>query len=330
MPLDRLLVETDAPYLAPVPFRGKRNEPAWVAHTAKVLAEVRGLTPEALADLTTANFRRLFRKSMPRLMKVTLLGTGGSAGVPMIGGADGSGDWGDCDPAEPRNRRTRSSIVIEGPQNQRLLVDTSPDMRSQLLDCRIPGVDAILFTHAHADHITGIDDVRILNRIANRPLPAFATAETLAEMTQRFGYAFRPWEPPHFYRPVLEAKPVRPGDRRGRRTVGAGVHPEPRPGRDAGAAHRRVRLLDRCRGAGRRGVRGAGGRRYLGGRTASCATRPHWTHANLDMVLDWVERLKPRRTVLTHMGTEMDWAWMQANLPAGIEAGYDGMVLEFG
>ena len=127
-------------------------------------------------------------------MKVTLLGTGGSAGVPMIGGADGSGDWGDCDPMEPRNRRTRSSIVIES-QNQRLLVDTSPDMRSQLLDCRIPGVDAILFTHAHADHITGLDDVRILNRIANRPLPAFATAETLTELTRRFGYAFRPWDP---------------------------------------------------------------------------------------------------------------------------------------
>ena len=145
-------------------------------------------------------------------MKVTLLGTGGSAGVPMIGGVDGSGDWGDCDPTEPRNRRTRSSIVVETSDKQRLLVDTSPDMRTQLLDCRIPGVDAVLFTHAHADHITGIDDVRILNRIANRPLPAFATAETLAEMTRRFAYAFRPWEPPHFYRPVLEAKVVQPGD----------------------------------------------------------------------------------------------------------------------
>ena len=115
MPLDRLLVETDAPYLAPVPFRGKRNEPAWVAHTANVLAEVRGMTPEALAELTTANFRRLFRKTVCQQdgLKVTLLGVGASAGVPMIGGADGSGDWGDCDPTEPRNWRSRSSIVIE-------------------------------------------------------------------------------------------------------------------------------------------------------------------------------------------------------------------------
>jgi phosphoribosyl 1,2-cyclic phosphate phosphodiesterase len=103
-------------------------------------------------------------------MRVTLLGTGGSAGVPMIGGADGSGDWGACDPAEPRNRRTRSSIVIENSYNQRLLIDTSPDMRAQFLANCIPGADAVLFTHAHADHITGIDDVRILNRIARRPL----------------------------------------------------------------------------------------------------------------------------------------------------------------
>ena len=261
-------------------------------------------------------------------MRVTLLGTGGSAGVPMIGGADGSGDWGDCDPAEPRNRRTRSSIVVEAADKQRLLVDTSPDMRSQLLDCRIPGVDAILFTHAHADHITGLDDVRILNRIANRPLPAFATAETLAEMIHRFAYAFRPWEPPHFYRPVLEAKPVRHGDVI--ETAGLSV-------RVFTQNHGKVETL---------GLRigNFGYSTDVVGLTedalaalegvdtwvVDCFLRSdrHWTHANLDIVQGWVDRLKPRRTVLTHMGTEMDWAWMQAHLPPGIEAGYDGMVLD--
>jgi phosphoribosyl 1,2-cyclic phosphate phosphodiesterase len=260
-------------------------------------------------------------------MKVTLLGTGGSAGVPMIGGADGSGDWGDCDPTEPRNRRTRSSIVVEGDGNKRLLVDTSPEMRGQLLDCRIPGVDAILFTHAHADHITGIDDVRILNRIANRVLPAFATAVTLAEMTQRFGYAFRSWEPPGFYRPVLEAITVEPGD-----TI-----------RTAGLS---VRIFTQSHGNGETlGLR-IGSFGYSTDVLAldndafaaldgvdtwvvGCFLRSerHWTHANLDTVRGWVERLKPRRTVLTHMGTEMDWAWMAANLPSGMEAGHDGMVL---
>jgi phosphoribosyl 1,2-cyclic phosphate phosphodiesterase len=261
-------------------------------------------------------------------MKVTLLGTGGSAGVPTIGGADGSGDWGDCDPAEPRNRRTRSSIVIETPEKQRLLVDTSPDMRSQLLDCRVPSVDAILFTHAHADHVTGIDDVRILNRIVNRPLPAFATTTTLAEMTRRFGYAFRSWDPPHFFRPVLEAKPVEPGDvfdaggmqvrvftqNHGRvETLGLRV--------ENFGYSTDVVALDEAAFAMLEGIDTW---------VVDCFLRRdvHWTHANLSIVQEWVERLRPRRTVLTHMGTEMDWAWMQANLPEGIEAGYDGMVLQ--
>jgi len=262
-------------------------------------------------------------------MKVTLLGTGGSAGGPMIGGADGSGDWGDCDPSEPRNRRTRSSIVIESDDGQRLLVDTSPDMRSQLLDCRIPGVDAILFTHAHADHITGLDDVRVLNRIANRPLPAFATAETLAEIIRRFGYAFRSWDPPYFYRPVLEAEPIKPGDivetaglsiRVFTQNHGRGESLGLRIG-DFGYSTDVV-ALDDVAFAALEGVE-----TWI----VDCFLREtHWTHANLSIVKSWVERLRPRRTILTHMGTEMDWAWMQANLPPGIEAGHDGMVLTFG
>jgi phosphoribosyl 1,2-cyclic phosphate phosphodiesterase len=261
-------------------------------------------------------------------MRVTLLGTGGSAGVPMIGGTDGSGDWGACDPAHPRNRRTRSSIVIETADNQRLLVDCSPDMRTQLLDSHIPGVDAVLFTHAHADHITGIDDVRILNRIANRPLPAFATAATLTEITRRFGYAFRPWEPHNFYRPVLVATEVSPGDTI--HTAGLSI-------RLFTQAHGKVETLGLRIGnfgystdvvalnedafAALKGVDTW---------VVGCFLRdgPHWTHANLATVLTWVDRIKPRRTVLTHMGTEMDWAWMQANLPAGVEAGHDGLTLE--
>lgn len=263
-------------------------------------------------------------------MRVTLLGTGGSAGVPMIGGADGSGDWGLCDPAEPRNRRTRASVVIETSQNQRLLIDTSPDMRGQLLDCHIPGVDAILFTHAHADHITGIDDVRILNRIANQPLTAYGTERTLGEITKRFGYAFRPWDPPHFYRPVLEANTVEPNDvlevaglslrlfnqNHGRvDTLGLRV--------GSFAYSTDVVALDETAIGVLQGVDTW---------VVDCFLRTdtHWTHANLPTVMGWVDRIKPRRTILTHMGTEMDWAWMQANLPAGIEAGYDGMVLDIG
>ena len=260
-------------------------------------------------------------------MRVTLLGTGGSAGVPMLGGADGSGDWGACDPAEPRNVRTRASIVVES-GGQRLLVDTSPDLRTQLLACRVPGVDAILYTHAHADHITGLDDVRILNRIAGRPIDAFATRDTLAEITRRFGYAFRPWEPPGFFRPVLVTREVAAGE-----TISA--------------AGMRVRLFEQDHGfIPSLGLR-IGSFGYstdvvdlddaafaalegIDTWVVGCFLRrgPHRTHADLNQIVSWARRVGARRTVLTHMGTDMDWGWLATHLPAGVEAGHDGLVLD--
>jgi phosphoribosyl 1,2-cyclic phosphate phosphodiesterase len=261
-------------------------------------------------------------------MRVILLGTGGSAGVPMIGGADGSGDWGACDPAEPRNRRTRGSIVVESGEGMRLLVDTSPDMRSQLLACRVPGVDAVLYTHAHADHIAGMDDVRILNRIAGRPLDAFATRHTLDELIRRFGYAFKPWRPPGFYRPVLLAREVVSGD-----TIAT--------------AGLQVRIFEQDHGSTRSlGLR-IGGFGYstdvvgldeaafaalegVDTWVVGCFLRDgrHNTHANLTQVLDWATRVGARRTVLTHMGTGMDWRWLVEHLPAGVEPGHDGMLID--
>jgi len=261
-------------------------------------------------------------------MRITLLGTGASAGVPLIGGADGAGDWGACDPAEPRNRRTRASIVVQSGEGTRLLVDTGPDLRAQLLACRIPRVDAVLYTHPHADHITGIDEVRILNRLVNRPLDAFATRATLDELTRRFAYAFRPWKPPGFYRPVLVEREVAAGDTI--ETAGLTV-------RLFAQDHGRIESL---------GLR-IGGFAYSTDVVAlsdaafealagvdtwvvGCFLRqgPHWTHADLLTVLQWIARVRPRRAVLTHMGTDMDWAWLAEHLPAGVEAGYDGMVLE--
>ena len=261
-------------------------------------------------------------------MRVTILGCGGSAGVPHIGGADGTGDWGACDPAEPRNRRTRSSIVIQGGEGERLLVDTGPDLRAQLLACRVPRIDAILFTHAHADHITGLDDVRILNRIAGRPLAAYGTERTLDELARRFDYAFKPWTPPGFFRPVLEPHVVAFGE-----TVGiAGLQ---------------LRLFEQDHGyLPTIGLR-VGGFGYstdvVGLNEAAFAAlhgvdtwavgcfqrNAHSTHANLARVLGWAERVGARRTILTHMGTDMDWAWLEEHLPLGVEAAMDGLTLEF-
>lgn len=261
---------------------------------------------------------------MPR---VTILGCGGSAGVPQLGGADGRGDWGACDPAEPRNRRTRSSIVIEGSGGERLLIDTSPDMRHQLLACAVPKVDAILFTHAHADHVLGIDDVRILNRIAGRPLDAFATERTLTELDKRFDYAFKPWSPPWFFRPALVPRQIAPGD-----TVeAAGLQVQvfeqdhgylPTLGLRVGSFgySTDVATLD------------DGAMEVLAGVdtwVVDCFQRQsHKTHANLDQVLQWTDRLRPRRVVLTHMGYDIDWAWLTQRLPPGIEPGYDGLTLD--
>jgi phosphoribosyl 1,2-cyclic phosphate phosphodiesterase len=260
------------------------------------------------------------------VLRVTVLGCGGSAGVPLIGGPDGFGDWGACDPLEPRNRRTRASIVVEA-AGKRLLVDTSPDLRGQLLACGIPRIDAILYTHSHADHITGLDDVRILNRIADQPLEAFATAETLAELQRRFDYAFRPWQPPGFFRPVLAPRVVAAGET----PVMAGMP---------------VRLFRQEHGfTPTLGFR-IGGFAYstdvvsldpgaldllAGVHTwlVDCFQREaHSTHAHLDLVLEWASRVAPTRTVLTHMSSDMDWGWMQAHLPGGVEPAYDGQTLE--
>lgn len=258
-------------------------------------------------------------------MKITLLGTGGSAGLPQIGGPDGRGDWGKADPAEPRNCRTRASIVIQTPENKYILVDTGPDMRLQLTANAIPRIDAVIYTHTHADHVAGLDDIRILNRIMGAPMPAYATAPVWEELKRRFDYAFRPITGNFYGRPVLQDHTIIAGE-----TVEV-----------AGVA---IQTMDQDHGYSRSlGLR-IGNAAYCTdvvrmepAQRAALAglellivdcfslSRNHPTHAGLPNVLAWVEELRPARTILTHMGPEMDYATLTATLPASVEPGYDGL-----
>ena len=257
-------------------------------------------------------------------MQVVILGCGGSAGVPMLGGRDGRGEWGRCDPQELRNRRSRSSIVIEGDDGRRLLVDTGPEVREQLLRAGIGRIDALLYSHAHADHVAGLDEVRSLNRIIDRPIETFATRSVLDEIAHRFNYAFRPWSPPSFYRPVMIPREIAAGQ-----TItieGIPLHLfEQTHGQSTTLGLRAGRFaystdVDKLAEAALDVLQG------VDTWVVDCFQRAaHPAHADLGQVREWAERLGVRRTILTHMGTDMDWAWMTRNLPPGLEAAFDGM-----
>lgn len=258
---------------------------------------------------------------------LTVLGTGGSAGLPQIGGADGAGDWGLCDPAEPRNRRSRASVVIGAPLGN-LLIDTAPELRLQLTAQRIARIDAVLFTHAHADHIAGFDEIRILNRLLGGPMPTYADAACWAELHQRFSYAFGPWNGEGFFRPVLAERVVAAGDVL--TILGLPVQLLDQDHGFVRSLGLRIGDVAYCTDVVRFSAAAFAALRGVRILVIDCFTQgaPHPTHANLAQVLAWVGALRPERTILTHMGPDMDFGRLRAGLPAGIEPGYDGLVIQ--
>ena len=255
-------------------------------------------------------------------MRITMLGSGPSWGVPRIGG-----DWGACDPSNSKNRRRRVSILVEEGGGV-LLVDTSPDLREQLLETRAQRVDAVLFTHSHADHTHGIDDLRSVNRLMGKPLPIYADPTTMTELRSRFRYIFSPIDPEattSFYKPAVE-----PHEIDGPFTV-AGIAVTPfvqdhgfskslgfRFGRFAYSTD--VVTLDEAAFAALAGVEVW---------IVDCIRRaPHPTHSHLERTLEWVARVKPRRAIFTHMDQTLDYDTLRLELPAGVEPGHDGLVIE--
>ncbi|MGG5885621.1 MBL fold metallo-hydrolase [Falsiroseomonas sp. HC035] len=260
-------------------------------------------------------------------MRVTLLGCGGSAGVPQLGGPDGRGEWGACDPDEPRNRRSRTAALVQDEAGRRLLIDAGPDLRQQFLASGTATIDAVAFTHPHADHVLGIDELRAVNRLRGTALDAFGTYLTLSEIRRRFEYAFRPPTPPAFFRPALSALPIAPGETVAMAGMQVQVFRQD---------HQVMETLGFRIGAfaystdvvslPEESLAALAG---LDTWVVGCLQRaPHPVHAGIGQVLEWVARLRPRRTVLTHMGIDMDFRTLRASLPDSVEPGHDGMVLE--
>jgi phosphoribosyl 1,2-cyclic phosphate phosphodiesterase len=253
-------------------------------------------------------------------MKVTVLGCGPSTGVPAIGP-----DWGACDPNDPRNRRRRASILIES-RGKMVLIDTSPDLREQLLDAGVGRIDAVILTHAHADHLHGIDDLRGVNRLMRQAIPLYASAASLAEIKQRFGYAlepvpaggmfFKPTVTPHVIDGPFAAAglPVTPFEQDhgysktlGFRIGGFGYSTD-------------VAELDEAAFAALAGIELW---------VVDCLRyEPHPTHSHVAKTLEWIDRVKPKRTILTHLDRPLDYTELAAQLPPGVEPGYDGLVAE--
>jgi phosphoribosyl 1,2-cyclic phosphate phosphodiesterase len=253
-------------------------------------------------------------------MRVTILGCGASTGVPAIGP-----NWGRCDPTDPRNRRRRVSALVEL-RGVTILIDTSPDLREQLIDARVARLDAVVITHAHADHLHGIDDLRSVNRLMRQAIPLYAEAKTLAEIRRRFGYVLEPIdEPGRYYKPTMVAYEIAGSFE----IAGISIVPFAQDHgfsttlglRIGGFAYSTdVTELDAAAFAAIEGVE-----LWI----VDCLRRePHPTHSHLAKTLSWIARVRPRRAVLTHMDQSLDYRELSAELPSGVEPGRDGLVIE--
>lgn len=249
-------------------------------------------------------------------MKIRILGCGTSSGVPRIGN-----DWGDCDPSEPKNRRTRSSILIQS-RDELLLVDCGPDLREQLLAAQVAIVDRVLITHDHADHCHGIDDLRQISHALGSPVPVHARPATLTRLHKRFAYLF---EGNPLYPAVAEAIALAADMILGDATLW---------------------FVDQPHG----GITSLGLRADESGRSAAYAVdfheltadmaslyndvdlwicdclreKPHPTHAHLDAVLSWAREIGVGQLLLTHLDKSMDYATLAAKLPDWASPAYDG------
>ena len=264
-------------------------------------------------------------------VRFTILGCGASPGVPRI-----TGDWGECDPLEPRNRRTRSSALIERFADDtapptRVLIDAGPDLRAQLIDRRINEIHGVVFTHPHADHVHGIDDLRTFWMTMRRPIPVYSDDATQSRLDEGFGYCFKSPDRSS-YLPFLDRNRIEPGDNVQIDGPGGPISLMPftqAHGDISSLGYRLGSLAYSCdfndlpeESIGR-----------LTGLSVwildALRRRPHPSHCSVDQAIDWISEVKPTRAILTHMTNELDYRTLCDELPATVEPAYDGLVIEF-
>ena len=254
-------------------------------------------------------------------MKLLVLGCGTSTGVPRIGN-----DWGECDPNEPKNRRSRVSILVESKAGQRLLVDTSTDLRQQLLDNGIDRIDGVFWTHDHADHCHGIDDLRPLRYGRGGPIAGFGSKETCQRLRKRFDYVFAGQ---YGYPTIVELNSLE----NVRLCAGFSVESVEMPHGPICTTAYRFETDNKSVGYATDFSEITAGMIDLfedvDVLVSDCLRRePHPTHAHLGMALELGERCGARTVVLSHLDKSMDYATLSAETPDNVLVGYDGMELE--
>lgn len=250
-----------------------------------------------------------------------MLGSGTSTGVPRIGN-----DWGECDPKEPKNRRSRVSIIVQNDDGKRLLVDTPPDLRNQLLAQDIGAVDAVFWTHDHADHCHGLDDLRPMRFGRSAPLPGFGSTATVQRLRQRFGYVFagRYGYPTIVQLETLDVVRIIAGFAIGSVEMPHG--PICSTGYRFEADEKSIAYATDFNDITDDMLALFRGVDLL---ITDCLRRePHPTHACLAMALELAERSQARKTVLTHLDKSMDYATLSMEVPPNVLVGYDGLELE--
>lgn len=263
-------------------------------------------------------------------LRLTILGCGSSAGVPRVGVG-----WGACDPLNPRNRRRRCSVLVEkttGNKTTSVLVDTTPDLRDQLLGANVKRLDAVLYTHEHADHIHGIDDLRPLAIVMHHRIPVYADRVTSELLQMRFGYCFQT-PAGSSYPPILTMHHLELGVP----TIISG------PGGAIDAVPFRMVHGDIDALGFRFGniayapdvsTMPTGSLRFFEGLEVliidALRYTPHPTHFSVSEALGFIEQVKPRRAILTNLHTDLDYEKLKRELPEHIEPAFDGLQIEVG